>query len=386
MAAALSLPSKPSVRKVLVIGGGISGCSAAALLARGGVEVDLVEIKDTVSALGSGITLMGNAVRVLAELGVWEQIRAAGFIYEGVKVVNAEGAVLAEAGMLPPSDDLPDGLGIYRPTLSAIVLNAATAAGATVMTGTTALSLESAPGGMLVTLSGAHPGERSYDLVIVADGVGSRTRTMLGFPDTARDVGLGIWRIHARRPVAARSAVTVHEGGPCHIAGYTPTGEATLYAYWVETLQDRSHLSHRAQLDVVRELASHYHGDFDAIRADITDDTPVNYSWFPELLVQPRWHRDAALLIGDAAHACPPTLAQGAAMGLEDASVLAQLIHAGQHPTNGLFDAFHQRRFERVRFVTDASLHIAGVLRDGLDPSGIPTLMDQTAALVATAP
>ena len=55
-----------AVRSVLVVGGGAAGCATAILLARAGVAVDLVEIKPDVTAVGSGITLQGNALRVLA--------------------------------------------------------------------------------------------------------------------------------------------------------------------------------------------------------------------------------------------------------------------------------------------------------------------------------
>ena len=117
------------VRRALVIGGGIAGCGAAVLLARGGVEVDLVEKNGAVSAVGSGITLLGNAVRVLAELGVWEQVRDAGFVYGGVDFVSADGAVLGAVSAARSSGGLPDGVGIYRPKLSSILSQAAVGAG-----------------------------------------------------------------------------------------------------------------------------------------------------------------------------------------------------------------------------------------------------------------
>jgi 2-polyprenyl-6-methoxyphenol hydroxylase-like FAD-dependent oxidoreductase len=60
----------PAVNSVLVVGGGAAGATVAILLADAGVAVDLVEIKPGPSTVGSGITLQGNALRVLAQLGV----------------------------------------------------------------------------------------------------------------------------------------------------------------------------------------------------------------------------------------------------------------------------------------------------------------------------
>ena len=55
----------PAVNNVLVVGGGLAGAATAIHLAEAGVAVDLIEIKPDVAALGSGITLQGNALREL---------------------------------------------------------------------------------------------------------------------------------------------------------------------------------------------------------------------------------------------------------------------------------------------------------------------------------
>ena len=78
----------------------------------------------------------------------------------------------------------------------------------------------------------------------------------------------------------------------------------------------------------MRELASAYHGPWDDIRATLTDPARVNYTWFETHVLDAPWNRGRAVVIGDAAHCCPPTLAQGAAQALEDAAVLAELLLA----------------------------------------------------------
>ena len=60
------------------------------------------------------------------------------------------------------------------------------------------------------------------------------------------------------------------------------------------------------------------------------------------------------MLIGDAAHACPPTLAQGGAQALEDAAVLTELLLAHDAVDQRLWDAFSTRRHHRVQTVVDA--------------------------------
>jgi 2-polyprenyl-6-methoxyphenol hydroxylase-like FAD-dependent oxidoreductase len=85
----------PAVTKVLVVGGGLAGAATAILLARDGVAVDLVELKPDVSAIGSGITLQGNALRELRRLGVWPRAEAAGYPFDCLGLRAPDGTVLA---------------------------------------------------------------------------------------------------------------------------------------------------------------------------------------------------------------------------------------------------------------------------------------------------
>ena len=71
------------------------------------------------------------------------------------------------------------------------------------------------------------------------------------------------------------------------------------------------------------------------------------------------WHRGRVVLIGDAAHACPPTLAQGAAQALEDAAVLTELLLSSAALDDGLWAAFTARRFDRAKTVVEASCQLA---------------------------
>ena len=78
---------------VLVIGAGIAGSAAAIALAKGGASVDVVEITPGGHAVGSGITLQGNALRVLRDLGVWEEVSAHGYGFDtiGIRAPDADG-------------------------------------------------------------------------------------------------------------------------------------------------------------------------------------------------------------------------------------------------------------------------------------------------------
>lgn len=93
------------------------------------------------------------------------------------------------------------------------------------------------------------------------------------------------------------------------------------------------------------------------------------------------------MLIGDAVHSCPPTLAQGAAQSLEDAWVLAELLLAGglDHGTDDVLAGFARRRLPRVQAVVDASMQILDwQLRH--ERGDVPGLMSRTARTLARTP
>ncbi len=349
----------PAVNSVLVVGGGLAGAATAIHLAQAGVAVDLVEIKPDVAALGSGITLQGNALREFRTLGVWDQVQGAGYAFDvtGIRAPDPHGTVVAE---IPDAKtggpDLPAAMGMPRPELARILVDRATEVGVKVRFGTTHTELSQDADGVDVTFSDGSTGR--YDLVVGADGVRSWTRRALGVDLETRSVGMGIWRAFGPRP-ASVTRTDLYYGGPSYIAGYCPTGEDSLYAYIVEDAQDRSALSPEEQLATMKQLSQAYHGPWDEIRGTLTDPSRVNYTWFETHVLDAPWNRGRVVLIGDAAHTCPPTIAQGAAQALEDASVLAELLSTGDAVDDDLFRRFTERRFARVKEVVEASVQIA---------------------------
>ncbi|PZT70752.1 2-polyprenyl-6-methoxyphenol hydroxylase [Streptomyces sp. SW4] len=372
-----------NARKVLVIGGGAAGNAVTVLLSRAGIAVDLIEAKDDWNATaGSGITLQGNALRVLRELGVQEQVEASGFGFGSVGITAPDGTVLhVQEDLRTGGDDLPATVGMQRPRLQRILIDAVRAAGATVRLGTTAEILD--PDGGRVRLSDGT--EHRYDLVVAADGLGSATRAAIGITDRPEPTGMAIWRVAAPRP-AGVTRTDLAYGGPAYIAGYCPTSETTLYAYVVEANRDRASIPAESYADEMRRLTRHYGGFWPEITAHITDPAAVNYTWFDRLLVEGAWHRGRVVLAGDAAHCCPPTLAQGAALSLEDSWVLAQLLTGEDAWDDALFRTYYERRIARVRPVVEASVQIGRWQLDGVRDADVPGLMGRTMTMLRELP
>jgi 2-polyprenyl-6-methoxyphenol hydroxylase-like FAD-dependent oxidoreductase len=372
----------PAVTTVLVVGSGLAGTATSIHLAKAGVTVELVETEPGVTAIGSGITLQGNALRELRTLGVWEEVRAKGYGFDGLglRAPDAAGTLLAE---LPDArtggPDLPAALGMPRPDLAGILHDRAAATGAKIRFGATVTELRQSDSHVDVTFTDGSTGR--YDLVVGADGIRSTIRRLLGIDLKTRATGMGIWRAFGPRP-ASVTRTDLFYGGPCYIAGYCPTGENSLYAYVVEDAQDRSSLNPSERLAVMRGLASAYHGPWDDILATLDDPSRVNYTWFETHVLPAPWHRGRVVLIGDAAHACPPTLAQGGAQAFEDATVLSELLLGAETLDDALWRAFTERRVARATAVVEASNQLGQWLLDH-EQGDVPALMGRIAALVA---
>ncbi len=378
-----------AVDRVAVVGTGISGLAAAIQLARAGVVVDVFEAKPELNALGSGISLQGNALRAFAELGVWEEARAAGYPFDGMgmRAPGPQAPVIArntegDGGAVVSGVRLPSAMGMPRADLTRILHDAAVTAGATVHFGQRVTGVVTGPDHAEPVLESGSAGR--YDLVIGADGLHSTVRSALSITTEPEHTGMGIWRAFVSRP-ADVEFTELYYGGPCYIAGYTPTGEDSMYAFLVADAQDHFQLPAAEGAALMIEQSRAYGGPWEQVRADLAAGTAaVNYTWFTHHMVPGPWNRGRAVIIGDAAHSCPPTIAQGAAQGLEDALVLTELLVDRDALDEGLWEAFHDRRLERAAAIIDASVQLAEWQRDGVDHSAdVPQLLAGVARRVA---
>ncbi|MDR6436481.1 2-polyprenyl-6-methoxyphenol hydroxylase-like FAD-dependent oxidoreductase [Paenarthrobacter nicotinovorans] len=368
-----------AVQRVGIVGAGAAGLTAAILLAGSGIEVEVLEKAAEPQTLGSGITLQGNALRILRDLGVWEQVQGKGYAFStlGLRAPDPAGTVVAVLeDIRTGGDDLPATLGMYRPDLTEILRVRAEEAGARISYGKTVNEI--ADDGATVTVRTADGASAAYDLLIGADGLHSSVRSAIGIEVGPKPTGMGIWRAFVERPEdVVRTDLTY--GGPCFIAGYCPTGPDTIYAYLVEKAQERRHEDGPR---VMSELAAAYGGPWNEIRANLDHSARINYTWFTSHLVDGPWNRGRTVIIGDAAHSCPPTVAQGAAMALEDAAVLAELLISADHLTETLWKEFTDRRLDRAAAVVRASVQLGQWMLDGVRDADVPGLMNSLSTML----
>jgi len=373
-----------TVRRVLVVGGGITGGVLSLALAQRGVEVVLVDLRPELGGVGHGITLQGNALKAFRAVGIYDRLAERGFSFNHLRLKTADGAVIAEIPTPPMGGpDLPGTMGAVRGDIADILAAEVVAAGVDVRLRTTVTEIDDRGDCVVATLSDGST--ETVDLLVGADGIRSQVRSMIGITEEPRPVGMGIWRTVAKRPVDMDCS-ELYYGGPKYKAGYTPISEDLCYAFLLEENLDRSFVGEGPHGALLKERGQGYGGIWGEVRDGLADDAIVNYQWIEAICVESPWFRGRTIIIGDAAHACPPLVAQGAAMCSEDAVVLAEMVTSGE-PLDEVLPAFMARRFPRVKMVLDASLTLAEweIHPDtpGADPG---RLMGQTlTALVAPA-
>lgn len=333
--------------RVLIHGGGIGGLTLATALARRGHTVEVAELRDEVDALGVGIIQPSNALHVMREIGVLDDCLEAGFEWEVLTIADPAGNTLAEIPQ-PRMGDAPSNNGIPRPALARVLNAAAVGAGAKIRFGTTITELTDDGQGVDVTLSDGSSGR--WDLVAGFDGIGSPLRTRLyGDRYTPEYTGFANWRVTVPRQPRVRGVVMGTAGKDAK-ALLTPITEELMYlgAVFAEA-EDFRPDPERAHEQLAERL-SMFSGPVAEALATVTDPASVVYSRISQVTVEEPWHVGRVVLAGDAAHASTPHIAQGAAMAVEDALVLAESLDAGTGVAAAL-DAWEARRRPRAMWV-----------------------------------
>lgn len=358
---------------VLVVGGGIGGTACAISLAKAGYAVELAESDSDWGVLGAGVSLNGVSLRAVHRLGLWPQVRDAGFFAAGSRVYDWRGKALFERpGFRVPGLDLPTGGGILRPALHNILATEARRVGVDVSLGLRAESFEESGDSVEVRFSDGHVA--SYSLVVAADGIQSRTRaTVFNVNHGPQPTHQGCWRLVASRPAEVDRSC-FFGGGPV-TAGTSPVSSTHMYMWVLQSVARDYWVLQERQAEMLRELLAGFGGIVGDVRDGISPNSQIVYRPLEKFLLPTPWHRGKVVLLGDAAHATTPHLASGAGMALEDGLVLAEELLSAVRLEAAL-ESYSARRWDRCRLVVENSVAIGEMEQNDRPVAEITGLMD----------
>jgi 5-methylphenazine-1-carboxylate 1-monooxygenase len=339
--------------RVLIVGAGIGGLTAALSLHACGIEVQVIDAVPELRPLGVGINLLPHAVRELTELGLGDLLAAAGIATAEMVHFDRHGnriwgfACGRDAGYRWPQYSM------HRGELQMILLGAVRSAGIEVRAGTAFVSFAAGQGGVSVEVRdrASDAVERlGFDVLVGADGLYSRVRAQLhpgeGRP---RHSGITLWRGTTRgKPFLSGRTIAV-------------SGANAAMKFVAYPVSRQAELNGEALINWVAEVMLPGRSDLPATwtRSGCLDDVlpwfaDWSFGWLdvPALIKGadqileypmvdrdplPSWgDRSRVTLLGDAAHPMYPVGANGGSQAIVDARVLAHSLASSASPGAGL--------------------------------------------------
>ena len=358
----------PGAREVAIVGGGIGGLTLALCLRAAGQRPRVFERAPALMEAGAGIQLSPNALRVMQALGLETALRRHAFEPEALEL--RDGVTGHRVFSIPtrqPRWGAPY-LHLHRADLVRVLERALNDQTPGVLrTDAQVTALRETDDGVVLDVGGEAV---AADVVIGADGIHSTVRHELFGQTNAQFTGQLAWRAtvpierlgkHAPPPTAC-----VWAGDGRHAVTYRVRGGREANFVGVVERNDWQGESWTEPGTREQVLA-----DFAGWRPEVTaliDNADRHFRWAlhdrPPL---PQWHRGPVGLLGDACHPVLPFLAQGAAMAIEDAWVLATLL-AQELPADVALAAYASARRERVQRVYEGARSNARLFHLGRSP------------------
>ena len=344
--------------RIGIIGAGIGGLTAAALLSRGGFKVEIFEQAKRFSRLGAGIQQSANAVRVLRTLGLEPRLREVAYQPQVTRYRDFDtGRIIWEKEQGRAAEDRLGAphLLLHRGDLHELLLSAVP--NDCIRLDHKLKGFEQADG--KVHLSFQDGKTASVDALISADGVHSLVREQIFGVETPRFTG----RVAYRTTFAASrlKGLDIDES----TKWIAPDRHIVIYyinprrdeVYFVTSTPEPDFVveswSTKGDLAQLRKEYSAFHPQ---VRA-VLDACPEVHKWaLVERDPMASWGQGRVVLLGDACHPMTPYMAQGAASAMEDAAVLSRcLADVSPDGIEAAFKRYEATRKPRTSFIQEAS-------------------------------
>ena len=331
--------------RIAVIGAGVVGLAAAVGLQGDGHEVAVWEQREDPNPKGAGLTLFRNALEAFDVLGLGAEVRRASSgaiasMRAGQRTPNGKWLLTA------PNATASSIRTIHRRDLHRLLIDRLD--GGTLHT--RARATVRSDGAARIHVAG---GELSCDLVVVADGIRSGNRRLLGYDTPLRYAGCTVWRGVTDHPVDLRGEAG-ETWGRGRIFGLVPLPGGRVY--WFASMNLPEGCIFPDEHASVTGLFEDWHDPIPECIAATRPEQVMRHDIHDLAAPLSSFVRGRTVLLGDAAHAMTPNLGQGAGQGIEDAATLTHLLR-GVSPDeiDGRLARYRMLREKRTRTIQQRS-------------------------------
>ena len=342
-------------RKALIIGGGIAGPATAILLKKAGFEAAVYEAWPYSSCIGGGLQIAPNGMRVLAEIGLADELIRGGSVCESIDFYSQSGSQLGSVNRdMEQRFGMPS-VSMRRAMLNEVIVDKAWSSCVEMHFEKKLARIEDRPDQPIVAYF-TDGSSAEGDFLIGADGVHSTVRGHV-IPDGPAPTDTGLLGFGGFVPralleasgAAPSLAMTFGRSG---FFGYGYCAPDALGAMCWSTQPaphgvDAATFRAMDQVTLKKHLKRFHAGWHDPIPQLIDALEQIVVTATLDVATLPTWSRGRTVLIGDAAHATSPHAGQGASIALEDAYRFVAALQSWQD-LGTAFQHFEQERRPRA--------------------------------------